>query len=140
MPQSSILRTLFVLLLVAGPSQAQWHRHWFQEEQSLTLDARHLALRCEDEMSGRAALNALGHDDCSLERWPVPGWWLVTFTDTPPGDADLRALVQALSLRSEISFAAPVFVGLDGGQVWPTDEILARCASQRSNDATAASL
>jgi subtilisin family serine protease len=74
------------------------------------------ALALEAALAPEGALNA--------QRWPIAGWWLVdTPTDAQSNDAAL-ALVNRIASNSRIPFVSPVYVGLDGGPVFATRDLL----------------
>lgn len=99
--------------------------HDFKTPRRLDLDARRIAVRIEAGQLGELehAVSAMGLGGGRVVPSEFPGW---SYVELPaPATADVvDGIVGRLAGESAVSFASPVFVGLDGGPVVVTPEIL----------------
>ncbi len=112
-------------LTVRTAQAADYVIHDFKTPRKLTLDPSRVAVRGATPQLGEvaAAVAALGLDPASLAPSEFPGW---SYVGLPAGASRgmLEEVVDRLAGESAVSFVSPVFVGLDGGPVIVTPEIL----------------
>jgi subtilisin family serine protease len=91
---------------------------------ALTCDPCRIAIFAP-ELDAPALEAALATDGAgNARKWAIAGWWLV---DTPIGaqseDATFE-LVDRIASEARVPFVSPVFVGIDGGPVFATRDLL----------------
>ena len=119
---------LLASAILAAPLARAEHRYVFAERVPLALDPTRIALRAGDASRAQveAALAAAGLAPASLEAWPIRGWWLAGLAPARRTPEGARAAVARLAEAAGFERVAPVFVGEDGGPVFPTGDVLAR--------------
>jgi len=107
------------LLLVAlsgppAPVPELWHVYQ-GERRALALDVRQVAVF--------GPTDGLGLAPGDVRPWPIAGWSLVSVAEGQRTPAGVRGAVDGMLARGA-AFVAPVFVGEDGGPLFPTRDIL----------------
>ncbi len=94
--------------------------HFFDEERPLTLDLRRIAA-LRDDVGGAQAIGGM-----EGEAFGIPGWSLLRTPEGRRSAAEALRLVEQTEALAGVAFAAPVFVGEDGGPLIPSERILVR--------------
>jgi Subtilase family/FG-GAP-like repeat len=113
----SILVTLGLLTGLAGAQEIARPGGF----EGLLLDVTRIAVR---GTLSPEVLSDEGLDPGALTPWPIQGWSLLGLPVGRSTSTEVLALVQRLARRDGAAFVSPVFVGLDGGPVFATQEIL----------------
>ncbi len=99
------------------------------EEVPLQLDGRRLALRSASPLGSAECLGittAPGVQAASIESTALDRWYFLSLRSPLADAVDARDRIGALLALPSVEFAAPVFVGSDGGWVTVTPSVLAR--------------
>jgi len=120
--------SMFLTALLAAVPAADPCFYVYQgRDVPLVLDARRIAVRFDSGSSAatgpRAAAAAAGS---TLRSTGIGEWFLLDLEAPLSGPEDAEFRLEALLAVPGVSFAAPVFVGNDGGWVVPTDVVLLR--------------
>lgn len=135
------IRTVVALVavsLIAGSSLGDgWSYHYFKERVPLALDPTLLAVRIGDGASraeATAALASLGIPTTDVREWAVEGWLIVETAGALQRGADAASIVRDAGALAGVELASPVFVGEDGGPLFPTADVLVRFGAGVADD------
>ncbi len=110
----------------AGPPP--FVRYFFNQPIPLELDATRVAVLERPGARRASAMDALetaGVAREDVEPWPIDGWSLAGASGRRAADAgETINLVERLAADPGVDFASPVFVGLDGGPIIITPQLL----------------
>jgi subtilisin family serine protease len=131
--RSHILSVLVLLAVsqvaVAQNNSTTEYMYYFKERVPLKLDTSRVAVY-RPQASGINVqppnLSARGIGTITQQDMTIPGWYIAPIAPTANRGATVSArnLVLDLAIDPDIDFAAPVFIGDDGGTVIPTPTIL----------------
>ncbi|MCE9616416.1 MAG: S8 family serine peptidase [Lentisphaerae bacterium] len=136
-----LLVSLLLRSALAAPRAAA-HYYFFKEPRELTLDPARVAyLEPAGAVArvGAATAAQAVTGDAPLSAFPVRGWTLAGIPVAQQDSATIQQRVAVLAADTHVAFASPVFVGLDGGPVIVTPDLLVRFVDGVS-DARAATL
>lgn len=110
-----MLGLLFLALAVPQePSPDYWHV-FEGERRPLDLDT--------DRVAVYGPTDGLGLDPADVRTWPIAGWTLVQLPPARRTSEGVRASLNEL-IEDGAEFVSPVFVGTDGGPLFPTRDLL----------------
>ncbi len=129
---------------VVSESLPEHFYYLFDTPVALDLNPRQVAVLRSGASARAAVANTLttiaGVAPDAVEAFPIEGWSIGHLDPTQRASSDIRQMTDDLANDNSITFASPVFVGLDGGPVIITQDILVQFADTVSHDDAAQTL
>lgn len=133
--------TFPAMAVTKGPQAEPLPEHYyyvFDTPTALTINPRQVAVRrssqaLRSDLSEPMERIASVAPD-AIEAWPIQGWSIGHLDATQRSSANLRQMTDDLADDPTIEFASPVFVGLDGGPVIITQDLLVQFAPEVTQD------
>ncbi|HKE01819.1 MAG TPA: S8 family serine peptidase, partial [Planctomycetota bacterium] len=111
-------------LLSQPPREEPARYFYFKESRELVRDLARVAVFDESAGALDARLAVLGVDASAVHAWPIRGWALVDVPAERRTTDGVGAWIADLASSGAIAFASPMFVGLDGGPLFPTRDLV----------------
>jgi subtilisin family serine protease len=112
----------------AEPAPPEFVHHFFNQPIPLQLDPTRIAVLQRPGARRAPAVDTLENAGLAregVEPWPIEGWSVAGVgAQRADGGDETIALVGRLAADAGVDFASPVFVGLDGGPIIITPQIL----------------
>ncbi|MFN0058405.1 MAG: S8 family peptidase [Planctomycetota bacterium] len=109
-----------------APPPMDYFRTYFDAQQNLDLDLNRIAAFEPSASLLAAAADAEAQGAGPVIAWPIAGWWLLPVPIGERSAAGIEALILGIAKNVTASFATPIFVGSDGGPLFPTRDLLMR--------------